>query len=80
MTPVLLIFLPSFVANIDSPAVDKILGLLPDQLLQINRALSYFILYELGSKVVGAVPILFVLYGVLALVLIPMVYKVYRKS
>ena len=80
MTPVLLIFLPSFVGNIDSDIVDKILGLLPDQLLQINRALSYFILYELGGKVVGAVPILFVLYGALALVLMPMVYKVYRKS
>ena len=80
MTPVLLIFLPSFVGNIDSDVVDKILGLLPDQLLQINRALGYFILYELGGKVVGAVPILFVLYGVLALVLMPMVYKVYRRS
>ena len=80
MTPVLLIFLPSFVGNIDSDVVDKILGLLPDQLLQINRALGYFILYKLGGKVVGAVPILFVLYGVFTLVLLPMVYKVYRKS
>ena len=80
MTPVLLIFLPSFVGNIDTDIADKILGLLPDQLLQINRALGYFILYELGGKVVGAVPILFVLYGVFTLVLMPMVYKVYRKS
>lgn len=79
MTPVLLTFLPSFVGEIDSPAVDKILGLLPDQLLQ-SRTLYIFNLYELGGKVVGAVPILFVLYGVFTLVLLPMVYKVYRKS
>ena len=80
MTPVLLIFLPSFVGEINNPAVDKILGLLPDQLLQVNMALKFFNLYELGGKVVGAVPILFVLYGVLALALMPMVYKVYRRS
>lgn len=81
MTPVLLIFLPSFVSNIDNPAVSvsEILGLLPDQLLQVNRALKYFNLYQLGGKVVGAIPILLVMYGVLTLVLIPAVYKVYRK-
>lgn len=80
MTPVILIFIPSFVGNLDKPFVDQILGLLPDQLLQINRALGYFTLYELGGKVVGAVPILFVLYGVLALVLIPTVYRVYKGA
>lgn len=80
MTPVALIFLPSFVGQLDSPAVDKILGLLPDQLLQVNMALKYFNLYELGGKVVGAVPILLVVYSILALILIPVVYRVYKKS
>lgn len=80
MTPVVLIFLPSFVKEFDSPAVSKILGLLPDQLLQVNVALTFFNLYELGGKIVGAIPILLVVYGVLTLVLIPAVYKVYRKA
>ena len=80
MTPIILIFLPSFVGNLDKPFVDQILGLLPDQLLQINRALGYFILYELGGKVVGAVPILFVLYGVMTLALMPAVYWVYKRT
>lgn len=79
MTPAILIFLPSFVGNLDKPYVDRILGLLPDQLLQVNRALEYFILYELGGKVVGAVPILFIVYSVLAIALMPIVYWVYRK-
>ena len=79
MTPVILIFLPSFVGNIESSITDKILGLLPDQLLQVNRALQYFNLYEMGGKVIAALPILLVLYGVLTIVLIPLVYQVYRK-
>lgn len=49
MTPVILIFIPSFISNIDSPVVNKIIGLLPDQLLQIQTALDYFNLYAVGE-------------------------------
>ena len=80
MTPVILIFIPSLVGNLDKPFVDQILGLLPDQLLQINRALVYFILYEPMGTVIGAVPILFAVYTVLSMILISMVYRVYKKS
>ena len=34
LVPFILIFIPSFLANINSPAVARLLGLLPDQLLQ----------------------------------------------
>ena len=78
MVPFVIIFIPSFVSNIDSNAVNKILGLLPDRLLQVYDALKYFDLYDLGGKVVGAIPILFVLYGMLAVVLIPVIYREYR--
>lgn len=78
MVPFVIIFIPSFLSNIDSNAVNKILGLLPDRLLQVYDALKYFDLYELGGKVVGAIPILFVLYGVLAVVFIPVIYREYR--
>lgn len=74
MVPFVLIFLPSFVGNIDSPAVNKILGLLPDRLLQVGTAMGYFDLYTLGGKVTGAVPILFVVYGILAVGLLPIIY------
>lgn len=79
MTPTILIFLPSFIGNIESSVTDRILGLLPDQLLQVNMVLKYFNLYELGGKVIAALPILLVLYGMLTIVLIPLVYQVYRK-
>lgn len=80
MTPFILIFLPSFVGFFESPVVNKILGLLPDRLLQVSSALSYFNLYSIGSKVVGAVPILFVVYETLAVLLLPVIYMVYKKS
>lgn len=78
MVPFVIIFIPSFMGNIDSKLVNKILGLMPDRLLQVNSAVRIFDLYELGGKVVGAIPILFVLYGVLAVVLIPVMYREYR--
>lgn len=78
MLPFVLIFIPSFLGNINSSAVNKILGLLPDRLLQISTALGYFDLYEIGGKVVGAVPFLFVMYGILAVVLLPIIYQDYR--
>ena len=75
--PFVLIFIPSFLSNIQSPAVSKILGLLPDQLLQTGTALNVFSLYSLGGKVMGEVPVLLVLYGVLTAVLLPVLYREY---
>lgn len=75
--PFVLIFIPSFISNINSPSINKIIGLLPDQLLQTSTALNYFNLYSFGQKVIGAVPILLVLYTVLSIVLVPVMYQVY---
>lgn len=80
MTPFVLIFLPSFLSNLNSAAANKALGLLPDRLLQIHMALCSFDLYELGGRVVGAIPILFVLYSVLTVVLMPLLYGEYRRK
>lgn len=80
MVPVILIFIPSFISNIDSPIVNKIIGLLPDQLLQAGNALSYFNLYTIAGKVLGAVPILIVLYIVLSIILVPLLYRAYRHT
>ena len=80
MVPFVLIFLPSFVGNIETHAVTKILGLLPDRLLQVGQALNYFDLYEVGGKVIGAVPVLFAMYGALAVVLLPVIYYTGKRS
>lgn len=80
MCPFVLIFLPSFMANIPGHTVQKIIGLLPDQLLQTGSALNLFNLYSLGGHILGAVPILLVVYSVLAVVLWPVIYRVYRKK
>lgn len=79
MFPFILIFLPSFLGNINHPAVNKILGLLPDRLLQVGRAMGYFDLYTIGGKVFGALPILFVLYSLLSVGVIPVIYWEYRR-
>lgn len=79
MTPVILIFIPSFLSNIDSPLVNKIIGLLPDQLLQVQTALGYFNLYSVGGRVVGGAPVILVLYAVLTIAILPVLYQIYRR-
>ena len=80
MIPFILIFIPSFIGNIDSPAVNKIIGLLPDQLLQIDTALKYFNLYSVGGKVIGEVPVIMIMYTVLFVVILPLLYREYRHT
>lgn len=76
--PFILLFIPSFLSGIS--VLSEILGLLPDQLLQIPMAIKTFNLYQIGGKVIGAVPIIMFLYAVLYLVLIPVLYTMYRKT
>lgn len=80
MVPVILIFIPSFIGNINSPVINKIIGLLPDQLLDMNMALVYFNLYSICGIVIGAVPVIMVLYTVLTAVIIPSIYQEYRHK
>lgn len=79
--PFAAIFLPTLLTVGDIGAkLSSLLGLLPDRLLQVNRVLGYFDLYQLGGKVMGALPILLVLYTVLTLLLIPFLYRTYRAK
>lgn len=80
MLPFVLIFIPSFLANISGSTVQKIIGLLPDQLLQTGTALNLFNLYSVGGRIVGAVPILFTVYTLLTVCLWPIIYRVYRSK
>lgn len=76
--PFILLFLPSFFNGI--PPLLNLLALLPDRLVRISEAISYFNLYQLGGTVVGAIPILFALYLILYCLLLPVLYRTYRKA
>lgn len=76
--PFILLFIPSFFSGIS--VLSKGLGLLPDQLLQVSQAVNLFNLYKIGGKVVGAIPIIMILYFILYCILLPMLYSVYQKA
>ena len=78
--PFAVIFLPALMLGDINTLLSNILGLLPDKLLQINRDLAYFDLYQLGDSVMGAIPILLVLYTVPTLLFIPLLYKTYQHK
>lgn len=77
--PFILLFLPSFIDGGSSALIGKIIGILPDRLMDINQTLVVFYLYQVGGKVIGALHVLPALYGVLSLLLIPAIYQVYRR-
>ena len=78
--PFLLIFLPSFLDNLNIDKLSKLLGLLPDQLLQIYQALRYFYVYEIGGKIFNAMTLLVVVYSLLTVVLVPMMCRDFRRK
>ena len=78
--PFFLLFLPNFLTMVPVSLIGRICGLLPDQLLQMNMAVCYYNLYQIGGKVIGAVPILLVAYLALTVLLGPVIYQVYRKA
>jgi hypothetical protein len=80
IVPFILIFAPSFLSFINSRLLSKILGLFPDQLLQMNKVINLFNVYDIGGKVVGAAMILFIIYILLTLLLQPVIFQIYRKS
>lgn len=75
--PFILILLPNFGVGLFS---SKLSGLLPDQLLQISQVMRYVNVYEIGSKVFGAMAILPVLYAVLSAVLVPIMYREFQRK
>lgn len=77
--PFLIVFLPTFLEAFNDTLAGKIRALLPDRLLQIGNAINYFDLYSLGDQVIGAIPVLFVLYCLLSLALVPMMYRQFGK-
>ena len=77
--PFVLLFLPSFLSNINHPAAAGILGLLPDRLLQLAQGTANFTLYEIGGKVLDGIFLLFPVYSVFCALLLPVLKRMYRK-
>lgn len=79
--PYLILFLPSFLDSLRSTKyIGKVLSLLPDRLLDVSMSASYLDLFTFGKKVVGALSICFLLYIVLTLILVPAMYRTYRRK
>ncbi len=78
--PFLFVFLPVFLQNYEEGWIGKILGLLPNRLLEIGNALNYFDVYSIGDFVTGALPVLFVLYLVITAVLVPVMYREFGRA
>lgn len=76
--PFVIFFLPLFLSNFHF--LEGVLGLFPDQLLQINEIINLFNLYQIGGKVVGSIPIMMVIYPILCVVLLPIIYYIYHKT
>lgn len=77
--PFVLLFLPSFLSNINHPAAAGNLGLLPDRLLQLAQGTANFTLYEIGGKVLDGIFLLFPVYSVFCALLLPVLKRMYRK-
>lgn len=78
MIPFIILFLPSFVGGFS--VLSDMLGLWPDQLLNISEAIMLFNLYRVGGHIAGALPVVFTMYLCLYLVLPPALYLAYRKT
>lgn len=78
--PFILTLRPIFIDSSSSVAFNKILGLFPDQLLQIpNIFKSKFLVYDVFSIFVNQVTILIIIYSILFIVFYNITYRVYKK-
>lgn len=78
---VLIIMVPSTIDQflIQGSFWDKILNMLPSQMLLGWKLLQTFTLYDFGGKVITPYQLLPVLYGILASLLLPFAYRSFRK-
>ncbi|MCQ4636410.1 ABC transporter permease subunit [Anaerovorax odorimutans] len=78
--PFILFLIPTVLDSVDSDFLKKVLGIMPHQLMQISRTIRNLDLYSAGEKVMGSIPILFVLYLALFLVIGLVLYQSYRRA
>ena len=79
--PFILIFVPNFIENSSlETQCARVLGLLPDNLMDLTYNLRSLDVYDLGFTVSGAWPIQIVIYTALTTLLVPMMYRQFRKK
>lgn len=76
--PFVLSCIPMFLGRISF--LERIMALFPDQLLQISMNLDNMKLYEIGGKVMGHISVIVPLYLVLLVIVIPVLYYVYKMT
>lgn len=80
LVPSLLILLPEYLWNFYSPAMRRLIGILPDKLLDIETAIQYLYLYTIGNHVYTAIPIVVTLYPCILVVLVFLCYRTHRHK
>lgn len=76
----LLILLPSYLWNFYSPTMRRIIGVLPDKLLDIGSAIQYLYLYTIGNHVTTSIPIILTVYPCITVLLVFLCYRTYRHK
>lgn len=80
LVPSLLIILPEYLWNFYSPTMRRIIGILPDKLLDIGETIQYLYLYTIGDHVMTAVPVVLTVYPCITVVLVFLCYRTYRHK
>lgn len=78
--PSLLILLPEYLWNFYSPTMRRIIGLLPDKLLDMETAIQYLYPYTFGNYVYSAIPIIVTVYPCLTAALALLCYRAYQRK
>ncbi len=66
IVPFAVLFAPAVIKVMESPLAEKVEGLMPYQLVQMNSVIREFYIYKIPGRIVGAAGILLVVYLVLA--------------
>ena len=80
IVPFVVVMMPRMMQGTSIQWLNELIALLPDQLMQIGNVIQYLDTYNLGFTVVGRAPILFAIYSVFAVILVPVLYREYRRK
>lgn len=79
IVPFAVIFAPAVIKVINTPLTEKINGLMPYQLVQINSVIGKFYCYKIMGKFIGGVGVLLILYMILSMLIQPVIYLIFKK-
>lgn len=80
IVPFAVIFAPVVIKVINTPLAEKINGLMPYQLVQINSVIGKFYCYKIMGQFIGGVGVLLILYVILSMLIQPVIYLIFKKG